>query len=130
MPKILDWLKEKNIPHEDAMKYLETYKPELISEDEKAERLEKEKKDKLETPTPPAETPTQPPITPTTPEAPTDKLDINKITEDLKKEVDKITKDLKDKYSMLRSAPPKGVESDQPVDNKPLITKNLFEVRI
>jgi len=57
-------------------------------------------------------------------------IDINKITEDLKKEVENITKDLKSKYAMLRSKPPKGVESDKPVDNKPLVTKNLFEVRI
>lgn len=57
-------------------------------------------------------------------------IDINKITEDLKKEVENITKDLKSKYAMLRSKPPKGVESDTPVDNKPLVTKNLFEVRI
>ena len=57
-------------------------------------------------------------------------IDINKITEDLKKEVENITKDLKSKYALLRSKPPKGVESDTPVDNKPLITKNLFEVRI
>jgi hypothetical protein len=129
MPKLLDFLKEKNISHEDAMKIIESYKPELLTEDEKEEKKEKEKTDKTESTTPPAVPPTTPPTAPA-PEPPkTDKSEVDKITKDLKAEVDKITKDLKSQIALLRGNPPEGVESDQPVD-KPTITKNMFEVRI
>jgi len=130
VPKILDWLKEKNITHEDAMKFLdEKYKPELISEDEKAERLEKEKNNKPELEVPPADTPAPPPIAPTPEQIQNDKLDPKSIADIQKTISDGISKEIQKQFGLLRGSPPKGVESDNPVD-KPTITKNLFEVRI
>jgi len=116
--KLLEEIKNLGYEHDKVLEILkkakeaegtESESTDTVGEPEPEQQLEEEEKDEI-----PA------PIT----------VDINKITEDLKKEVENITKDLKSKYAMLRSPPPKGVKSDTPVDNKPLITKNLFEVRI
>jgi len=129
MPKLLDFLKDKGISHEDAIKILENYKPELLTEDEKDAKKEKEKTDKPDSQSASEEASTAT-TTPPAPEPPkVDKSEIDKITESLKSEVDKITSDLKKQLSLLRGSPPKGVESDHPVE-KAIITKNLFETRV
>ena len=130
MPKILDWLKDKNITHEDAMKFLEEkYKPELLSEDEKEKREKEKGIDKPETPITPPEAPVIPPISATPEQILSDKLDPKAMVEIQKTISDGISKEIQKQIGLLRGNPPKGVESENPVD-KPTITKNLFEVRI
>jgi len=130
MPKILDWLKDKNITHEDAMKFLEEkYKPELLSEDEKEKRQKEKEIDKPETPITPPEAPVIPPISATPEQILSDKLDPKSMADIQKTISDGISKEIQKQIGLLRGNPPKGVESENPVD-KPTITKNLFEVRI
>jgi hypothetical protein len=131
MPKLLDFLKEKNISHEDAMKIIENYKPEMLTEEEKKEAKDKKQADKPETPkpeTPAPPAPATPPASPT-PEADKSESETEKTLVDFKSEVDKITKQLQSQLALLRGAPPKGVEADLPKE-KPILTKNMFEVRI
>ena len=116
--KLLEEIKNMGYEHDKVL--------EILKKAKEVEGTESES-----TGTEPEPEPEQPPVQKPNDEVPKNEgIDINKITEDLKKEVENITKDLKSKYALLRSKPPKGVESETPVDNKPLITKNLFEVRI
>jgi hypothetical protein len=131
MPKLLDWLKDKNISHEDAMKFLEEkYKPELLTEDEKAAKAEKEKVDK-----PAAEVKEE--IEKPKEEVPKEEKQENSKPEmatsiyEMQKEITKtITEEIKKQMALLRGSPPKGVVGEQPTDNRPTVTKNLFETRV
>lgn len=130
MPKLLDWLKEKDISHEDAIKILDSYKPELLTEEEKAEKKQEKKVDKPEGKEVEKETEGDTSEAPTKESPETSKLEMEKLTAEFKKTVDEINSSLQDKLKLLRGSPPKGKEAEQPVDNKPTITKNMYEVRI
>lgn len=125
MPKILDYFKEKEISHEDAIAFFEkNYKPESEEEEEEEEEQEEGENDK----------PDDESGKPNDDEDKEKKIDIDisKLTSDITDAVSKsvsktVTAEIKKQIKLLRGKPPKGEIGDISLGNDPFIKKNLYE---
>ena len=127
MPKLLDFLKDKNISHEEVMEYFadKVGKPDLKTREELAEELKKSKaKIKKETKEKKEEDEEEE-------EEQIEKTDVEKLTDSMSKMAKEITELKKTAIKRKRPKPStKVLEADLPDSVTVRIQKNMFETDI